>query len=148
MRWRKRMKEMNQSRTKYEVQWEKERNGMKWSGEELKRVVKGGNAHQNENPSFIMETAVTEVQDVPKALRLWDSENMTPCSLVDCYQTFWEACCRNIQVEVKDWGSKFLQNVVGHVPNHTVSQLRRAVLNNHYRKTCQSHTAKTCLQRG
>jgi len=29
-----------------------------------------------------METAVTEVQDVPKALELWDSGDMTPCSLV------------------------------------------------------------------
>jgi len=119
------MKEMNQSRTKYEVQWEKERNGMEWSGEELKRVGKGENAHQNENPSFIMETAVTEVQDVPKALGLWDSGDMTPRSLVDCYHTFWGACCHNIRAEVKDGGSKVLQNVVGHVPNHTVSQLRR-----------------------
>ena len=50
--------------------------------------MKGGNAHQNENPSFIMETAVTEVHGVPKALRFWDSGGMTPCSLVNRYQTF------------------------------------------------------------
>lgn len=61
------MKEMNQSRTKYEVQWEKKRNGMEWSEEELKRVyVKEGEAQQNEVLSFIMETAVSKVQDVAK----------------------------------------------------------------------------------
>jgi hypothetical protein len=49
-----------------------------------------------------METAVTEVQDVPKALRLWDPGDMTPYSLVEGYQNFGGACCRNILVEVKD----------------------------------------------